>query len=415
MLIPALVITLSCARNNDIRYFNLNNGLKVVFNHDSTPITSAVLVIGAGSSLKPYKAADILTKSIFEGSTIRTRQQIFQEIEMMGGRLRFWTTDAVSIIQIRAPSSSFLKCFSIVCETISHPLFNDAHIRKVLDDAGPAALGSNHLNYQDERDDVRSLLFSDSDLVRAAGASASNMSAKLIKKYYETYFRPENIITAVSGSFTNSSILQVLSTCWPPAETGKAYTRPSINTGKRAETTALFKEASGSTGKLVIAYRAPGTIEPDYYKTVLLSKIIGDGLNSTVRNALDGAGLTSSRVHSYYARDYGYGYVVLRIKAPEHEYERMRDTVIAAIDTVRNAGINPEQFIIGKRKVLFDAAFRMQYSSFKALILASQVRSGSCLCPDDYRDRIVAIDIEELNRYAAVFLDAPVIISYEPR
>jgi len=411
----AILFFNSCGKNGKVEYLNLKSGIRVVFQEEKSPVTSAVFLIGAGNSVGTTQTADIMNKLIFEGSSIRTRQQIFQEIEALGGRIMYWTDDATSLIQIRSPSKNFERCFSIVCETISHPLFDKDHIDRVLKEKLSKEGKISNVRLQIKRD-VRGLLFAGSVLADSAEFSENEISSYSLKEYYEKYYFPSNIVIAVSGDFNSNSVLKMISSCWKSHNGKENHRTGKIKKGVLAAQREVVRHLSSEEGRLIFAFRAPGILEKDYFNMRLLNQIIADNLNSILKDALIENGINSSRLSSYYFRDYGFGYFVIEAKTGIHDLEKTRRIITNRIESIRRNGIPERYFVIGKRKVISHIVYRMQFSGFKADVLAFLVFTGyPDLSFSSYYNQFKKLNLTGVNKAAkSIFLE-PVIIKYIPK
>ncbi|MCD6117886.1 insulinase family protein [bacterium] len=406
------LLSISCGKNEKIERIKLKNGMRVVFQHDTSPVTSAVFLIGAGSSIGINEAADVMNKLIFEGSSIRTRQQIFQEVETLGGHIRFWTDDATSIIQVRSPSENFTRCFSIVCETISHPLFNKEHISRVLKERLNAGNKGSDVKRQ-IKNDVRGLLFKNSPLADSAEFSDKLITHDYLNKYYNKYYSPSNIVVAVSGDIDGNGLLKMLSSCWKSNNKEERNLFGKINTGVISAKRKIVRRISSGTARVVFAFRAPGILEKGYFAVRLLNRITAEDFNSIINDALEEQGIKFSYLHSYYFRDYGFGYFVVEVETKVRNLDKVENVITEQINKIKTDGISDSYFIIGKRKVISRIVYRGQYSNFKANVLAYLAFTGSQdLSFSSYCDKFKKLDTAQVNSVAKSLFKEPVIIKY---
>ncbi|RKY79229.1 hypothetical protein DRQ07_06655 [candidate division KSB1 bacterium] len=404
----------SCFNNNSVKQFSLSNGLRVVFAKKDSPVTSAVFLIGAGKLTEKYQMAELMNNLILEGSTIRTRQQIFQDIETNGGRIRVWTDDVTSTIEIRAPRKTFSRCFAIVCETISHPLFDKAHIERVIRDK----LNKNKKRNSSlkEAAEIRKLLFKNSDVLIPDLEISEDIKPETLKKFYKDYYVPSNIVVAFSGDFDSNEMLKVLSLCWERGKDRQKKVRHKINIGTYADNLRIVKYSEEKNTKVVVALRMPGMYEKGYFEGIILRKVFAARMNSVLENELRKINIKPENLRSYYFYDYGFGYWVIKITGEKSDTEKIEKIILQSMEKIKDQGVDQKYFETGKRKVLFDMAYKGQFSSSRATVLAYMVYCGlKDISYQSYCKKYNTVDIDQINEFAKQIFNKPAVILYKSR
>jgi len=387
----------------------LVNGLRVVLLKKDSPITSAVFLLDCTADVDP-RLTDITSKLLLRGTEVRSSEQIHQEVESLGGRIGAETGQTISILHVQAPEETFSECFTILCECITQPTFDEEQIQSA--EFRKPELRS--VLFEDMRllkdDSIREMLFYGSPLGNIRNSDQKPYSREEILKHYKFWYRPTNMVLAVVGRFRREEILRKVSSLWTSSEFKRPFLRSEFPTGKLADVREKRVVSNTPFDRTLIGFRAPSYLKEPFFVVRLLEVLLASGENSLLPHRFRSEGKTDYEARAYYHYEGVYGYFVIAVDSPPGCGDEARCIVFDVLDAIKNRKIPIESLEIAKRKILFEFAYRFQFTFRCATFLAASIfynapyRTFSSL-----EERIVRITPEEVQRGAEDLFAEPVV------
>ncbi len=222
----------------DYDSFTLKNGLKVlvVENHKlpriqfSLSLLNDPIIEGDKSGYTDI-AGDLLNK----GTKNRTEEQFSEEVDFMGAYVSAHSTG----VSASGLSRYKKKIVEIMADVTLHPIFPKAEFDKLIKQS-LSGLESERTNPKSIASNVRSsVLYGKNHPYGDITTEATIKNIKLedCKKYYNTYFKPNNAIMAIVGDITTREAKKLVKKYFGKWKKGvipvKKYAQPKAIKGKR--------------------------------------------------------------------------------------------------------------------------------------------------------------------------------------
>jgi zinc protease len=263
--------------------FDLANGLKVIVveNHKLPRVSYQLslnndpLVEGEKAGYTSF-AGDLMSK----GTTSRTKSQIDEAIDYIGASMST-SPDGVFGSSLKKHSGKLLE---IMTDVLYNPAFPEAEFEKIRKRAA-----SNLVSAKTNPDAIASNIKS---IVNYGAAhpygevqteeSIKNITVADCRKYYETYFKPNNAFLVIVGDVTPDEAKMQAEKyfgSWKPGEIPKtSYDMPAAPNGRRV----CFGNKDGAVQSVInISY--PVQLKPgadDAIKSSVMNSILGGGIFS---------------------------------------------------------------------------------------------------------------------------------------
>ena len=237
-------------------------------------------------------------------------------------------------------------------------------------------------------------------------ASVQGITPEKLDALRQRIIHPGNMIVAVSGDFDPDVMLKKLSAAFEGWEKGDAVPRPPAPQGERPP--GVYRiEKDIPQGKVLIGTRTIKRDDPDYFAFLLMNEVLGGGafssrITSRVRSD---EGLAYSAGSAFQPAVWYPGVFVAFFQSKNSTVALANKIVFEEIARIRDEPVSAEELETAKQS--FIETFPQQFSS-KDATLGIFVDDEWTERPDGfwetYRDRIAAIQPEDLQRVAEKYL-----------
>lgn len=280
----------------------LPNGLQILFiNDDSLPRVSLNLLIKVGAIQDPkdLEGLSYLTSSLLEsGTTKRSATQIADDFAYIGSDVEISAGTEMTTLAASSLSNNKERLLSLFSEVVQSPLFSASEIsrRKSQTLASLKKLIDNPSAYADYL--LSQSLYPDHPYGRLAAGSEAGIQAITksdIVKHYFNYYRPNNSILAVVGSWDDTFKENVIKSfsSWQSKEINKEAI-PVVQEVEMKEVKVVTKEGQ-KQAQIRMGHLALNRSHPDYLKLRVANLILGGAFASRLNQKVrDDLGLTYS-------------------------------------------------------------------------------------------------------------------------
>lgn len=118
------------------QYHTLNNGIRIIFRQNNSPVTHSGVYINIGSrDEKPqlFGIAHFIEHSIFKGTTHRRSYHILNRIDGVGGELNAFTTKEETCVYASSLTIHLERCLELFADILFHSTFPAREIEKEKD------------------------------------------------------------------------------------------------------------------------------------------------------------------------------------------------------------------------------------------------------------------------------------------
>jgi zinc protease len=277
----------------DLQQATLSNGMKIILaERRAVPLVNFVLQVDGGYAADQFAApgtAKLAMNMLAEGTKSRSSLQISEELARLGATLNTASDLDTSSVILSAMTARLDRTLDIFADVILNPTFPEADFNRLknqqLDsiqrektEPGSMALRVLPELLYGERH-AYSIPFTGSGDI----PSVSGMTAADVRKFYETWFKPNNATMIIVGDATMSELrpkLEQLFGNWRPG------TVPEKNIGQvamREQPSLYLMDRPGSIQSMIFAGElAPPKNNPQEIAIEVMNHILGGTFTSRI-------------------------------------------------------------------------------------------------------------------------------------
>lgn len=228
--------------------------------------------------------AHLFEHMFFKGSkAFPGAEQISQELASIGGQTNAGTIYDSTNYYFVVPKEGFRKAVEIQADAISNPLFDPAELKKEAEvvieesnrklDNAPAVSMERMYATAFTQHRMKRWRIGSNEVLR-------NIQRANLMAFFETVYRPENIVLSIAGDITHEEALAVANETFGKLAKGTLDKRYGP---KEPEQTAFrFGQSSAEIkqGYTVLGWHTPGVGNPDELALDVLAAVMGDGRSS---------------------------------------------------------------------------------------------------------------------------------------
>jgi len=232
--------------------------------------------------------------------------------------------------------------------------------------------------------------------------SFEQTTAGMLKKFYDSWYAPNNAILVVVGDLDPPAVLKRVKELFGPIPARKVPERPSVRF-EPVEQKTLEMTTSRPYAMELIAFRLPGSNDPDYPATRVLSDVLSSRRGPLYELVVKGralfAGFSLNEMPAV-----SLGFVAAALPAGGDTQALLKD-LRQAISEVKEGGVEPDLVAAAVRREV--AAVEFQKNSIPGLAMAwSQALAVDGLrSPEEAVQALAAVTPAQVNAAAARYLD----------
>jgi zinc protease len=264
----------------------LPNGLTVLFLEDhKLPTVSFSLWVKPGQLSDPADLpglASFTADMLREGTEHRTSEQIAKEVDSMGATLGATSRFGVSYTSVNASGliDDTAKILDLMSDVVLHPAFPDDELTKFKQReeadleqnlSNPTFLG---------QQTFRRIVYAEPPLsvTSATKESIEKVTSADLKQFHDKHYVPGNSILGVTGDFKTAEMRALIEKYFGPWK-GSAESAISLTkaTPQQPSRITLVDRPDSVQTVIIGGDRGIRRDDPDYYKLVVLNRIVGGG------------------------------------------------------------------------------------------------------------------------------------------
>ena len=120
----------------EIEYYTLNNGIRVVHKQDNSPVSYCGFAINVGTRDEDENEsgmAHFIEHMLFKGTTKRKSWHILNRLEDVGGELNAYTTKEETFVYATVLAADFERAMELCSDIVFHSTFPQNEIDKEVD------------------------------------------------------------------------------------------------------------------------------------------------------------------------------------------------------------------------------------------------------------------------------------------
>lgn len=284
-----------------IQRAELPNGLNIiVVEHHKLPLINMELVFNTGADADPLgKAgvANLTTSMIDEGTPKKSSLEIADAFDFLGAQFSAASNFDGSYLTLLTLKEHLDASLQIFSEVLLSPTFPDSEFQRIKDE-----LLTSLSQQKDRASSVAATVFSKMLFgeqhpygfqVAGIETTVRTISVEDTKKFYETYYAPNNATLIVVGDITKKEVVQFAEKYFGKWKK-KNIPAPKISSAKNIEETAIYlvdKPDAPQSEIRLGQIGAPRTTK-DYFTLSLLQHILGSSSGRLFLNLREEKGYT---------------------------------------------------------------------------------------------------------------------------
>lgn len=225
-----------------------------------------------------------------------------------------------------------------------------------------------------------------------------NVSIERLKKFYDTFYWPNNATVTMVGDFEKEKALALVKKHFgriPKSreEIPEVYTEEPKQEGQRR---VLLKRA-GQQGVVGVAHKTPSATHEDSPNFLVLSSILSSGKNSRFYKNITDKGLTTSVfIWDSLFRDPGL-FAVYANLTPGTDHQKVEDLVMAEYEKIKEDGVTEEEVEKAKAQLIASMKFGQDGSFAVAGGLNEAIASGDWTLFTTYDEKLSGVTKETVK------------------
>lgn len=380
----------------------LRNGLKVILSEDhSLPLVSVAVAYQAGSiNEEPGKSglAYLLENLMFQGSENIGRMQHIGFIRRIGGLLNATTTTDQTLFSQTVPSNQLALVLWLESDRMNSLDINASNVARVknslIEEIRQRKITNPYLECSIYFDQYLFSDFAHSHPVFGREADLREITLEDVKKFYSTYYRPNNAVLVISGNIDKSNTMKLVRRFFETIPKGEDIdSPPPAQPLNKKAIDQTYEDSLASLPAFYLGYQIASSHSKDYYPLKIIEYLLLRGETSRlnkrlikkIRIAYDLSGGIEER------RDVA-AFKVFVVSTNETMLERSKKAVFSEIARLKTGLISEKE--MRKSKNMFRLDYIKQYSTYvdRAIFLAESYLSQNS----------VENVSEELNKYLSV-------------
>jgi predicted Zn-dependent peptidase len=349
-----LLGAISCTRQPEgafqvpVTYDKLGNGLKVVLSQDRTsPLVSVGIYYNIGFRIEPKDRtgfAHLFEHMMFQGSKNLGKMEFIKLIQESGGILngstRFDFTNYFEIVPAHKletvlwAEADRMRGLDITQENLTNQqgvVTNEVKVNVLNQPYGgfpwlemPQRANTNWYNAHNFYGDLE-------DLAKA--------TLEDVQSFFRTYYAPNNAVLVVVGDFEEKDARAWIEKYFGPIPAVDQPAKPDLSEPRQEERKRFSKEDPlASRPALAFAYHMPDRNTPEYYAMGLIDRILLQGDDALLREAIvqqrGWAGEVSGGINQDLGNMFDYAGPMLWSGSLIHDGAVSPDAIVAVIDSV---------------------------------------------------------------------------------
>ncbi|MCP4582708.1 MAG: insulinase family protein [candidate division Zixibacteria bacterium] len=390
----------------------LDNGLTVLVKEDhSSPVVSIVTWVSAGYFNEPDSITGIshlLEHMFFKGTSRRGVGELARETRDAGGYLNAGTIYERTSYYTVIPSPSFEKGLDIQSDALINCAIDAEELAKesqvVIQEIKRKLDNPSSFSYEK----LLELGFDKHRLRRwrmGYEDQVAGWTRDHLYNYYQTRYRPENIVLSVVGDIETSQALELIDKYYSDFERGEINTEFSPN--ELPQEAFKYRRMTGdiSRNMIHIGYHTAGALHEDFYPLTVLNYILSNGRASRLyQEVKENQGLAQS-LESYYESFKDFGYFTISADQADGEPLPLLQSIFEQIERFKLGKVSQAELTRAINQLESSYLHTYEEVNGQASVFAMYESLGDYKMALDYLDRLRIVTADDIQRVALQYFD----------
>jgi zinc protease len=377
----------------------LANGMHVILLPNKlAPVATTIVSYGVGSDDDTMPGIAHATEHmLFRGTTNLSAGQLADIAARMGAEYNAATTFQSTLYYYKLPSPYVDVALRIEADRMSHAAIraSDWATERGAIEQEIRAQESQPLAAVGQK--LRQTFFAGTPFATASGGtvpSFEKMTADDIRAFYRAWYRPSNATVIVAGDIDPNRTLEYVHRQFDGIPDAAVPERKPIDVQPLASST-VDATIDFPVGFGALAYRLPGSNDPDYAASQVLVGVLGSGRGALTDLTAEGKTLAVLSLGSSFP-EMGASFL-LAIPAAGGTPQSAQALVSGVLDDYRKNGLPPELIEASKTRLLSEQAYREASISGLGFAWADAI-AGHHTTPDALHDALANVSADDVNR-----------------
>ncbi len=338
----------------------LDNGLTILVrqNH-AAPVTSVRFYVRTGSIYEDkFLGAGIshlFEHTLFEGTSTRTKQQINQQVEAIGGQSNAYTSKDVTCYYITTAAPYFERALASLSDMMRNANFPDKEVKTQI------GVIHNEMNLGED-DPARSLeiLFDQTAFkvhptrfpIIGYRSNFDRLTRDDIVSYYRSHYEPGNTILSVAGDVSPEYVFETVRKYLGDWPRGNAVTVALPDEPLQTSPRRALLEKDVQLAYLMQGWHTVPLQHPDLYALDVLAEIFGGSESSRlVRVLRQRQGLVSAISAASGTPNYNAGIFSVNATLPPANLPRVEAAIANEVQKLKLNGVSESELARAKRSI----------------------------------------------------------------
>jgi zinc protease len=393
--------------------FKLKSGLQVMLaEFHELPLIDVSLFVRAGGGANPPELsglAEMTANMLDEGSRTRSAIQIADEVAALGAALGTSSSWDASSAILSTLTKNLDAALAIWGDVVLHPAFSEAEFARVRDnlltaivrrkDSPPiiSALAMSRVLYGDRHPFGWPMT--------GVEASLKKLTVADLRKFYESYYRPNNAVVIVAGDITEKDLKAKLETALKGWQSRGVPSRklaaPPVPTKTKIY---LIDKADAPQSSIRVGLVGIERTNPDFIPVTVMNLILGGGFYRLDLNLREGKGWTYGARSTFDSRKTPGPFSAGGEFVATHTADSVAE-ILKEVNTIRDTDVTDAELARAKDQIIKSFPARFATRATTAAQLSDLAIYG---LPDkyltEYTRKIAAVTKDDVHRMARKYL-----------
>ncbi|MFM1814658.1 MAG: hypothetical protein RLZ98_1353 [Pseudomonadota bacterium] len=383
---------------------SLENGLSVV-SHSMPHLEtlSLGLWVGAGArheNLTEHGVSHFLEHMAFKGTKRRSARDIAEEIENVGGDLNASTSLETTAYYARVLKGDEALALDILADILQNSNFAPDEITRekevVLQEIAGTLDSPEELAY----DYLQEAAFPDQPVGRAiigTPESVSRLGGEELSLFLDGKYVAPGMVLSAAGSVEHNVLVRHAEALFGGLNGGSV---PEAEPARYVGGTK-FSNKSFEQCHLLIGFKSPSYVEPDYFTAQVFSGLLGGGMSSRLfQEVREKRGLC----YAIYSSAWGLwdgGLFTIHAATGRDQMDELSDVVAAELGRLAETKVSEREIVRAKAQLKSGLLMGLENSSARAEQMARHLMAyGRIMTPAELIERVEEVDGDRLMHFA---------------
>jgi predicted Zn-dependent peptidase len=400
----------------EIEQYTLENGLRVVLNHDpAIPVVAVAVYYDVGSRNEREGRtgfAHLFEHMMFQGSENVKKAEHFQFIMKAGGTMNGTTS---------SERTNYFECLPANQLPLALWLESDrmrtlAVTQENLDNQRDAVKEEKRLRYDNQPygqifDLINSMVYKNFANAHSTIGSMEDLddaTVEDVQEFFRVYYAPNNAVLVISGAFDKETAKQLVEKYF--GSIPKQPLPPSLDVSEPrevAETYKVYEDKLAPFPAFLIGWKIPPRRSPEFNALYLAGKLLYDGESSRLYQKLVKGEESVVQLFGFTDERRGPSSIFIgAIPKPERDLSKIRDVIMSEINDIATTGVTAAEMQKLQNQLLNDVVRMRQSSMSRAQHIAEfALYDGNPELVNSELDELLQITPNQIKNAAAEFLN----------